>query len=304
MGPNLNTRGPLADDVAAEVRALATAATAADGVPPLSEQPLLNLTAEHADVVHVLARDDAGTLVGYAQLDPAGDPPTAELVVAPAARRAGLGSALLDTLRGVAPGGLAVWAYGHGSSAHAFADRHRLETVRELFVMDRPLTGTETAPEPPDGFTVRTFTPGDADAWVALNARAFAQHPEQGRLTRADLDARLAEPWFRAEDLLLVDRPGRTDGPAGPGRLAAFVWTKVVGDDGELYVVAVDPDLQGHGLGHLLTRTALAHLAARGARRALLYVDGDNLRAVNVYRRAGFDLADRHVLARTPADTR
>lgn len=290
MDPSVTTRGPLDAAVAARVRSLAHAAAAVDGVPPLSEQPLLNLVAQHADVVHVAVPGDADELLAYAQLDPAATPPTAEIVVAPDARRRGLASHLLTVLDGVAPGGFDLWAYGHGTSAHAFADRHGLETVRELFVMDRPLVASETGlPVPPDGVTVRTFTRDDADAWVALNARAFAGHPEQGRLTRADLDARTAEPWFRAEDLLLVE---------DAGRLVAFVWTKVTGADGELYVVAVDPDEQGRGLGHLLTRTALAHLAARGCARALLYVDGGNLRAVNVYRRAGFDLADRHVLVR------
>ena len=293
MGSNLTVRGPLDDVVAAEVRALAAAAAHADGVPPISEQPLLNLTADHHDVVHVLRRDGAGTLLAYAQLDLGGSPPTAEMAVSADARRRGLGTALLEGLRALAPDGFGLWAYGHGTGAQAFAEHHRLETVRELFVMDRPLAGTAARPTPPDGYTLRTFTPDDADAWLALNARAFAHHPEQGRLTRADLDARMAEPWFRADDLLLVDGP---DGPA------AFVWTKVVGADGELYVVAVDPGHQGRGLGHLLTETALAHLAARGCTRALLYVDGDNLRAVNVYRHAGFDLADRHVLVRgTPA---
>ncbi|QIK84469.1 mycothiol synthase [Sanguibacter sp. HDW7] len=293
MGSNLTVRGPLDTDVAAEVRALAAAAALADGVPPISEQPLLNLTADHHDVVHVLHHDDAGALVAYAQLDPAGDPPTAELAVSPDARRQGLGTSILGALRDLAPGGFGLWAYGHGTGAQAFAEHHGLETLRELFVMDRPVTGLAARPTPPEGYSVRTFTPEDADAWVELNARSFAHHPEQGRLTRADLDARIAEPWFRADDLLLVD---------GPDGLAAFVWTKVVGADGELYVVAVDPGHQGRGLGHLLTETALVHLAERGCTRALLYVDGDNLRAVNVYRRAGFDLADRHVLVRgTPA---
>lgn len=294
MGSNLTVRGPLTGDVAAEVRALAAAAAEADGVPPLSEQPLLNLTSDRAGIVHAVSRDTAGRLVAYAQLDLGGAPPTAELAVAPGARRRGLGTQVLHALEEHAPGGFALWAYGHTSAAQAFAEHHGLETVRELFVMDRPLAAPVDPPRPPDGFAVRPFTTADADAWLDLNARAFAQHPEQGRLTREDLDARIAEDWFRADDLLLVE---------GDGGLAAFVWTKVVGTDGELYVVAVDPDLQGHGLGHLLTELALAHLAQRGATRALLYVDGDNLRAVNVYRRAGFDLADRHVLVRAASAT-
>ena len=45
-----------------------------------------------------------------------------------------------------------------------------------------------------EGVGVRSFVVGqDEEAWVALNARAFADHPEQGRLTVADLRLRAGE---------------------------------------------------------------------------------------------------------------
>jgi mycothiol synthase len=89
-------RGPLPPATADDVRAMAARAAAADGVAPLSEQPLLWLTDPDAVVVHLLARDDDGALVGYAQVDVALDAQaTAELVVAPHARRQGTGGRLL-----------------------------------------------------------------------------------------------------------------------------------------------------------------------------------------------------------------
>jgi len=129
---------------------------------------------------------------------------------------------------------------------------------------------------------VRPFVVGqDDDAWLAMNARAFAEHPEQGRMTAADLSARQHEPWFRADDLLLAEHDGR---------LLAFAWMKVEsGDDtGELYALGVDPAAQGSGLGRYLTARILDHLAARGLRRVLLYTEATNAAAVRTYTAAGF----------------
>ncbi|HEX5331708.1 MAG TPA: mycothiol synthase [Cellulomonas sp.] len=288
--------GLLAPETAAAVRSLAATAAAADGVAPLSEQPLLRLDgATAADVVHVLALDDG--VVGYAQLD-LGAPADAsgELVVTPPARRRGIGTALLARLDALAvdpPRRLAVWAHGDLPAARALAARAGLTVVRELWQMRLDLSGRQAgSPEPtastlPAGVHVRAFMPGqDEDAWLRLNARAFAHHPEQGRMTRADLDAREREPWFDPAGLLLAERDGQ---------LLAAVWTKVHPSDGateavgELYVVGVDPDAQGLGLGTALTALALDHLTGSGLRTAILYTEADNAPAVRTYTRAGFE---------------
>ncbi|GEA86490.1 mycothiol acetyltransferase [Cellulomonas cellasea] len=315
--------GPLPEPVAADVRRVADAAHAADGVAPLSEQPLLWLTDPAAAVRHVLARDDAGALVGYAQVDIAATPvPTAELVVAPDARRAGTGTALLggagSVAAGDAHGSVAVWAHGDLPAARALAARHGLVPVRELWQMrldlasappevadtEAPPPTTPTpAPRPlPDGVRVRAFVPGqDEDAWLRVNARAFTGHPEQGRMTLADLRAREAEPWFDPDGLLLAERDGA---------LLASLWTKVHAPDatspepvGEIYALGVDPDAQGLGLGGALTGLALEHLATRGLRTVILYTERENTAAVRTYTRAGFVRSAVDVLLGSPART-
>ncbi|QAY69822.1 mycothiol synthase [Xylanimonas protaetiae] len=286
--------GPLSPPDVDGVRALAAASAAADGVEPLSEQPLLRLGVDEGWLTHAVARSKAGQVVGYVQVDRGGEDASAELVVHPEHRRGGVGRLLLRTAERDATlpqfGGTAghhgkrlrVWAHGNLGPARAFAARAGYVVVRELLFLARPLPG---AAEPagaavPPGYRVRTFEPGrDDDAWVALNARAFAAHPEQGRLTVADLHDRMAEPWFDAAGFFLVED--------ADGGLAASLWTKVEGGDGEIYAVGVDPDHQGRGLGRALTSTALEHLAGR-ATRATLYVDGDNSAALAVYDRAGF----------------
>jgi len=285
--------GQLPAPAADRVRALAARAEAADGIAPLSEEPLLRLTDPAAPVRHLLVHEPGVPETrGYAQL--ALDDPTAplvELVVDPSSRRHGVGRELLAAAARVAGRPPLVWAHGDLPAARALATAAGLVPVEELWRMRATLASRPAVPPLPDGVQVRTFLPGqDEDALVLLNARAFADHPDQGRWTRHDVLAREAEPWFDAAGLLLLHREGHAGGaPVG------FVWTKVhpAGEleaepVGELYVVGVDPDAQGAGLGGVLTALGLQALAARGLGAAVLWTSGDNTRAVRAYRRAGF----------------
>ncbi|MDD9207419.1 mycothiol synthase [Georgenia sp. 10Sc9-8] len=269
---------------------LADAVSAADGVAALSEQTLLELRTPVRSVRHLLVRDHGEELAGYAQLDLDGSPASAELAVRPERRRNGIGAALLGQLRELAPG-VAVWAHGDLPGAQALAGSTRMSVVRELWQMGvaLPAPGVgDAAPQAPAGLRVRTFVPGQDDpAWVRLNALAFADHPEQGRMTEADLRARQAEDWFDASLLWLVV-PADEDGGSVP---AASMWVKALPGEpaGEIYALAVHPEHQGRGLGRLLTTVALQEMARRGLREATLYVEGDNAPAIRTYRAAGFD---------------
>lgn len=268
-----------------DVRDLAARAAATDGVEPLSEAFLLALGDDDQGVEHHPRHLDDGTLVGYAQRRPDG---SAELVVDPEHRRRGHGRALVGELTAADPS-VRIWAHGDLPAARALAVAVGLAPVRSLHVMGRPLNADDLADHAlPEGFSVRPFQPGhDEDAWVAINAAAFAQHPEQGALTRRDLEARMALPWFDADGLLMVEA---TEPPLGAPSLAAFHWTKREpgGDAGEVYVLGVHPAYQGRGLAGPLTALGLAHLARHGATSVHLYVDGDNAPALATYRRAGF----------------
>ena len=57
---------------------------------------------------------------------------------------------------------------------------------------------------------------------------------------------------------------------------------------GEIYVVAVDPDFGGKGLGRSLTVAGLQHLAKVGTSVGMLYVDNQNSIALNMYKALGF----------------
>ena len=269
------------------VRRSADAATRNDDVAPLSEAFLLALPREGE---HLLATDE-GEVLGYAQVAADG---SAEAFVDPTARAQGVGTALLDTLLSHHPEARP-WAHGDLPAARALATGLGLEVVRELLVLSRPVAeGDDVDPGLPAGVTHRAFEPGRDDAaLLAVNAAAFADHPEQGDLDAAGLAERMAQPWFDADGLILLEDAGDGD------RLAGFHWTKIDppdGDVGEVYVVGVHPDLHGRGLGGPLTRLGLAHLARRGVREVELYVEGDNHPALATYRRAGFERKAVHVM--------
>jgi mycothiol synthase len=301
---------PLSGADAAAVRALAADAEDNDGVAPLSEQPLLWLEDSDAQVRHVLARaasDARGPeLLAYAQLD-LGTPEraSAELVVHPLVRRRGVGLAVLSRTRHLAQArgrALALWAHGDLPAARRLARSAGLEVARELWRMERALPSPDrladaglAAGPAPDGVTVRDVEPGTDDAaWVAVNADVFAAHPEQGRVSVADLRARQAEPWFDPHGFVLATRGEQ---------IVGYCWTKVPTDaprTGEIYVLGVAASARGTGLGRWLLRAGLERLAERGATTAELYVDGDNAGAVALYENAGFRRASGDVQLTQP----
>ena len=276
------------------VRGVIDRAAVADGTAPVSEQAVHALSG--SGPARHLVCTSAGAVVGYAQLEPGrGDHPAmAEVVVDPAARGAGIGGRLVaEVLRSGGPG-TRVWAHGNLPPALAVARRLGLVGVRELLQLRRSLT-TPELPDVvvPDGVMLRTYRgPADDAEVLRVNAAAFAWHPEQGTWTQREIDERRAESWFDPEGLFLAFP---SDDAAGDtSRLLGFHWTKVHAPEngapalGEVYVVGIDPEAQGRGLGRALTLAGLHHLRDRGLGTVLLYVEGDNTAALNTYERLGF----------------
>ncbi|MDO5533021.1 MAG: mycothiol synthase [Propionibacteriaceae bacterium] len=274
----------LSPDQRDAVLALVASAEAADGTAPLNEEARLQLT--RSEATHWLATAADGVLVGYAQWHP--DNATGQLVVHPDHRRAGHGTTLLTSLLAdVAEP--AVWAFGDLHGAQRFAAARDLVPARGLHIMERALEPT-TPRSAPEGITLRPFTDADADGFLAVNAAAFADHPEQGHFSATDLANRQAEAWWDPAGLILA-----TDAEGVVG----FHWTKRHdATTGEVYVLGVHPRAAGLGLGGVLLDAGLAHLADGGASRVILYVDAGNKKAVSLYERSGFRIAHSDTLYR------
>ena len=270
-------------DAVRRALALADRARADDGVTAFNEQTRLTLGTAGGPALLVVDGSD-GDPAGAAVVAHGDGGIEAELVVDPAHRRRGVGRALLDAvLAGSAGSPVSVWAHGDHPAAAALAAATGLDRARELLQLRAEVAearaGLGERPVPA-GMAISSFSAEDADDWVALNARAFASHPEQGRMTRGDLDDRVAEAWFDPTDLLLArDRDGR---------LAGFHWLKVEGGQAEVYVLGVDPDRGARGLGSALLAAGLDLLAERGHDEVDLYVEADNAPALALYRRAAF----------------
>ncbi|MCC9306594.1 mycothiol synthase [Kitasatospora sp. RB6PN24] len=298
----IHTTETLTSEDLATIRTVLDAAALTDGRQAVSEAGRLRLRADQSRPgIRHLVQTHQGTPAGYAQLEePAEEDATAtvELTVHPELRGQGLGRELVDAVLAAAgqSRGLDFWAHGGHPAAARLAKRYGAELVRELRQMRRTGPAPEQAPLP-EGVTVRTFRPGqDDEAWLRLNALAFAHHPEQGSWSTQDLADRLAEPWFDPDGFFLACRGEQVVG---------FHWTKVHPASatdpelGEVYVVGVDPGEQGNGLGRALTTVGLRHLALdRGLGTVLLYVDADNSAAVRVYERVGFTVHEVDLMYR------
>ncbi|MGH9178377.1 MAG: mycothiol synthase [Acidimicrobiales bacterium] len=294
-----------AGDIAA-VEELLEVAAHADEHNPLGEHQWLDLVDGGRKGFAGLVAWEPGHdhPVGYAQVSRGEQTWALEFVVDPHHRDdtwtigRDLVRAALEVIGEEGGGPVSLWVPKPGPASDGVATSAGLRHSRDLYQMRRPLPVGE-----PYRLGTRPFEPGrDEHAWLEVNNRAFAAHPEQGGWDLDCLKRREAEAWFDPSGFLLHEVDGR---------LAGFVWTKVHADPadhhhgprlGEIYVVAVDPDFQGQGLGRRLVLAGLDLMAGRGVPMGMLYVDASNTGAVRLYEHLGFtvDHVDRAYTGEVP----
>ena len=177
----------------------------------------------------------------------------------------------------------------HGIDLLVLLDREGLEAGGSaLGSVVRMRIGAEAIRQVPAG---ERMTWDDVDDILSLINLAFEGHPENGNWTTADLADRMNQPWFDP-DGFLVERNEL-------GVVAGLSWTKVYPDGvGEIYLLAVHPDLAGQGSGKDLVMRGLSYLRNEAkCPEVIVYSAGDNAIARGLYDSLGFtvDRVDHRV---------
>jgi mycothiol synthase len=293
--------GTLAPDDAsgrAEVDALLDRSERSRAHPPLSEASRLAWAAHDVSEPTLVLRAD-GAVVASAHLGRRDGAWNVEIVTDPEGDTTGWGRSLLEAAiseaRRNGAAEVRYWVVQHRLEDDAVPLGLGFSVERDLLQMRVPLPINVERPPRDARFTLRPFRPGqDEAAWLEVNNRAFAAHPEQGHWELPTLLAREHTDWFDPDGFIVCEEEGR---------IAGSCWTKVHrGTDpqlGEIYVISVDPAMQSHGLGRILVVAGLDWLATR-VQMGMLYVEQDNAKAVELYRSLGFrpDHVDRCYLWR------
>ncbi len=280
------TTSRLHPDLRAELLQFVRDVERMDDEKPLSEHKDMRLGGR-LDARERVALEDDGSLVGYGQAawhragNDSGGHWAIEIVVHPDLRTGNVAGQLIESLREEsADVDMVLWARSpYVADAARAVGWHR---QRELVEMERPLPIDCLDPEL-DQVTLTTFRMGvDEAAWLEANNAAFTGHPENGSITRRDLENRIAQTWFDAKGFFLA-----WDGD----ELVGSCWTKIHDDGaGEIYIVGVVPGWDGRGLGRAMVCHGLEYLGReRHVSRARLYVESNNGRAVALYAKLGFE---------------
>jgi mycothiol synthase len=278
------------------VLALIKAAHDFDGTPAIAEHVLLHLRHGGDKSDSHLVIEENKEVIAYAHLDTtdlvAG--PSVEAVVHPQHRSKGLGALILKEAIKICGDKTRIWSHGDLPAAKAIAASLKLERLWSNLLMSKSLGEIQPVTSK---YPIRTFIPGlDNQAFLALNNKVFADYPDQGGWSEDDLKVRVNESWFDDKGFFVAE---------DSGELIGFCWTKIHGahthshsggdDDhghealGEIYVLAVNPDYKGQGVGRDLTITGLNYLKYQGLNNVMLYVGVENKPAFKLYKSLGFN---------------
>lgn len=123
----------------------------------------------------------------------------------------------------------------------------------------------------------RALLPSDYDALLRLWRRAGLSHRPEGRDSRENITAELAQYPENFQGLFIE------------GRLVASVLATFDGRKGWINRVAVDPDYRGRGYGRQMIAAAERVLREHyGAQIIAALVEPENLPSISLFRAAGY----------------
>jgi ribosomal protein S18 acetylase RimI-like enzyme len=252
------------------VAALARRVTAHDGGRLKLEWNVLRSRAGDR-VLDFLWRHD-GHVVGFCGLYAFGGEVELAGMVDPAVRRRRIGTALLTaalpiaTSNGAAPALLVTPRTTPAGRAFAEAHGGTLDHSEHFLVLGAvPASPTRHA-----DVAIRSAAPADVPHLRRILAEAFGNNPDDSMLTIGD----------ESQRQLVLERDG-----------AVIGCLRLSGDDGAvgIYGFAIEPSLQGQGIGRSVLARVCAELRTAGTREVRIEVAVDNDHALGLYTSLGFE---------------
>jgi mycothiol synthase len=135
----------------------------------------------------------------------------------------------------------------------------------------------------------RPLQPSEEERLTQLQNRSFAGTWGFNPNTIEEIIYRINLPNSSPDDIFLIFD---SDKPVGYCWTRIEVWKKKAPGErtGRIYMLGVDPDYRGRGLGRQLLLVGLSYLRSKSLRVAVLTVDSKNKAARVLYKSVGFEL--------------
>jgi mycothiol synthase len=172
-------------------------------------------------------------------------------------------------------------------TAKRFLTRRGFTFVRRFLELRLDLTEMVLPEISKSASPCRPSQPGEEGRLTQLQNRSFAGTWGFNPNTIEEITYRISLPHSSRDDIFLIFD---SDKPVG------YCWTrteswknKAPGEGtGRIYMLGVDPDYRGRGLGRQLLLVGLSYLKSKGLRGAVLTVDSKNKAARILYTSVGF----------------
>jgi RimJ/RimL family protein N-acetyltransferase len=154
--------------------------------------------------------------------------------------------------------------------------------------------GPEPAAPPPQGVEIRPAVPADARGWIEHVARVAGERryirTEVVRWSAREMRRRFRRSWTTARAYLIAEADGGVIGTLGIEREGNPVLHHVAS-----LGMSVDEGWRGKGVGAALLSEAFRWARWAGVEKVALTVYPRNQRAINLYKRFGFEEEGRLV---------
>ena len=210
----------------------------------------------------------------------------------PAYRLRGVGNALYDGMAAHITEHNMPWARltpsRHATLLIEFLERRGYTFERYFWEMQIPAeVEVKEKPELPEGFTVRSFVPGqDEELLMRVRNASFAEHSGSSQRTLEEIISVTTQPDFRPEGVFFA-----FEGEA----IAGFCFAAIHPDEcerrgegvGHINLLGTMPEYRGRGVGRALLLTGVEYLR-REVPVIELGVEGKNSNALALYKSVGF----------------